>query len=133
MRTPDVLLRCDGTGCLAIPTKAPRVYVPASDQRYKPVTLGFPQISYCESCWERHMKLNDLLTDKTKTRFEEMGRKLWPHGVKPDFDAALIQPIEVYSAEYGRYMERLGFKTDGLGFSLHSSTEKRSSGKTGWI
>lgn len=77
------------------------------------------------------MKLDDLLTDKTKARFEELGRKLWPQGIKPDFDAALVEPIEIYSAEYGAYMARLGFSLDGLGFSLH--TKKRASGRTGWI
>lgn len=125
-RTPDVMLKCDGPRCLAIPTKAPRVYVPCTDgQHHIPLTLAFPHISYCEKCWNEHMKLDDLLTDKAKARFEELGRKLWPHGIKPDFDAALVQPIDVYSAEYGAYLERLGFKVDGLGFSFHQRVDRR--------
>jgi hypothetical protein len=119
-KVPDVLLKCDGPGCIAIPDKAPRIYCPAKgEHRYVPVTLAFPQISYCEACWNKHMKLDELLTTEVKTRIEERAKKIWPHGVVPDFDAALVEPISVYTPEYAQYMERLGFRTDGLGFSLH--------------
>jgi len=119
LKIPDVLLKCDGTGCLAIPTKAPRLYCPAKgEHRYPPVTLAFPHISYCEECWNKYMKLDDLLTEQVRARVEDRGKKIWPHDIKPDFEAALINPIEIYSPEYGAYMERLGFRVDGLGFSL---------------
>ena len=42
-----------------------------------------------------------------------------PQDGKPDFDAALIEPINLYSPEYGAYMQRLGFNLDGLGYSMH--------------
>ncbi len=119
-RPPDVLLKCDGPGCLAIPSKAPRIYCPAKgEHRHVPVTLAFPHISYCDACWDKHMKLDDLLDSRAKTRIEERGKRIWPQGVVPDFDAALIEPIHIYTPEYAAYMERLGFRIDGLGFSLH--------------
>lgn len=134
MRPPDLVLKCDGLRCIAIPTKAPRVFVPSSHgQKQEPLTLAFPHLSYCDACWNKYMKLDDLLTDKIKGRFEDLAKKLWPHGIKPDFDCALIQPIEVHSAEYGRYLRRLGFVVDGLGFSLHTNIQKQKSALRGWI
>lgn len=124
MRTPDVVLQCDHPGCLAIPDLAPRIYVPAKaagseNHRYDPVRLAFPHMHYCKVHWETTMRLSLLLDDKTKTRIEERGRKIWPHGIVPDFDAALIEPIGIWTPEYEQYMQRLGFRTDGLGYSMH--------------
>lgn len=132
--TPDVVLSCDGTNCLAIPRLAPQIYVPAKsadagNHRYPEVTLAFPHLHYCNECWNREMRLSTLLTGKAKAKIEERGRKIWPQGVKPDFDAALIRPIEVHSPEYGAYMERLGLKIDGLGYSLHKTIRRRRSGR----
>lgn len=123
IRAPDVVLQCEHTGCLAIPDLAPRIYCPAKatgteNHRYPPVTLAFPHLHYCKPHWETDVRLDALLTDQVKARIEERGRKIWPHGVVPDFDAALIEPIGIWTPEYEQYMTRLGFKTDGLGYSM---------------
>lgn len=137
-KTPDILLSCDGPSCLALPKLAPRIYVPAKENgpgnhRYPAVTLAFPHLHYCETCWNSIMRLSMLLDSKAKAKIEERGKKIWPMGVKPDFDAALIQPIEVFSPEYGKYMQRIGLRIDGLGYSLHNRIKRRLAGMTGWL
>lgn len=121
VRTPDMVLQCDHPGCLAIPVVAPRIFVPAQSlwmPKHKYLTLSFPHLHYCDAHWETDVKLDRLLDDRVKARFEALAKKLWPHDVKPNFDAALIEPLNVFSPEYGHYMKRLGFKLDGLGYSL---------------
>ena len=138
MRAPHLVLTCDGGGCRAIPTKAPRLYCPAkvtgaANHLYDPVTLAFPGLNYCEPCWNTKMRLSLLLTDKVKARIEAKGKQIWPQWVKPDFDAALIEPIDVFSPEYGAYMERLGYRIDGMGYSLHRRLRRRPSLQTAWL
>ena len=125
MRTPDVVFKCEAPGCTDIPTLAPRVYVPSKDgQHYKALTLSFPHLHYCDAHWQSTMRLSLLLDDKAKARFEALARKVWPQDGKPDFDAALIEPINLYSPEYGAYMQRLGFNLDGLGYSMHNKVRR---------
>ena len=136
-RGPEIVLSCDGTGCLALPDKAPRIYVPAKssgteNHQYPAVTLAFPHLHYCDRCWDATMRLSMLLDDKAKAKLEERGRKIWPQGVVPDFDAALIEPIGIYTPEYESYMQRIGLRTDGLGYSIHRTLE-RIPGKPGWL
>lgn len=122
MKAPDVVLSCDHTGCLAIPTLAPRIFVPAGElwkQEHEKLTLAFPHLHYCDAHWETDVALDRLMTSKIRARFEDLAKKLWPHGVKPNFNAALIEPIRIWTPEYAAYMARLGFRTDGLGFSMH--------------
>lgn len=123
MKAPDVVLSCECTGCMAIPELAPRIYVPAKatgaeNHHHTAVTLAFPHLHYCKAHWETHVTLATFLDEKARSRIEERGKKIWPQGVRPDFDAALIEPLGVWSAEYGRYMERIGLKVDGLGYSF---------------
>lgn len=131
MKQPDIVLSCDHPGCMAIPMLAPRIYVPAKGttarefHKYPQVTLAFPRLHYCHAHWNETMRLSLLLDDRVKARIEERGRKIWPQGVRPDFDAALIEPIEVHSPEYGAYMKRLGFQIDGLGYSLFDTMRRR--------
>lgn len=125
-RAPDIVPQCEHPGCLAIPDTAPRIYTPAKgEHRYRPVRLSFPHLHYCQVHWDTDVTLDALLDDRTKARIEERGKKIWPHGVVPDFDAALIEPIGIWTPEYERYMQRLGFKTDGLGFSMHRAFSGR--------
>lgn len=120
MRAPDVTFACDMPGCKAVAELTPRIYVPSKDgQHYKALTLAFPRAHWCNIHWNSEMQLGKLLDDKAKARFEDLARKVWPQDGKPDFDAALIEPVSLYSAEYGAYMERLGFSIDGLGYSFH--------------
>ena len=124
-RSPDLIPSCNSTGCLQIPSKAPILYVPAKVgieglHPLQPVTLRFPHMHYCDDHWESDMKLDLLLTDAVKARVEERGRKIWPHGIVPDFDAALINPWDVFSPEYVAYMRKLGFEVDGMGFSAQN-------------
>jgi len=123
LRSPDVVLSCNHFGCLKLPDRAPRIYVPAKapgteNHRHPPVTLAFPHLHYCDVHWESDMRLDELLTDQAKRKIEERGRSIWPHGVLPDFDAALIQPIDVFSPEYRAYMERIGLEADGIGWKM---------------
>ena len=37
--------------------------------------------------------------------------------MKPDFDAALIYKVGIYTPEFARFIERLGYNVDGLGIS----------------
>jgi len=136
LRSPDVILSCDGPSCLQLPDKAPRVFVPSKTPTQKdhaPLTLAFPHLHYCVVHWETHMKLDDLLTDKVKARFEDQARRVRPHDFVCDFDAALVQPIDVHSPEYGAYMARIGLKTDGLGYEIHQTLKKRLSGAVGFL
>lgn len=126
MRTPDVTFSCESPGCKGVPTLAPRLYVPSKHgQHYKALTLAFPNLHYCDAHWQSSMRLSLLLDDKAKARFEALARKVWPHDGIPDFDAALIEPISLYSPEYGAYMQRLGFSIDGLGYSMHNKMQRR--------
>lgn len=123
LKPPDVVPQCEHAGCLALPDLAPRLYCPAKalgpgNHRYPAITLAFPHLHYCAAHWQTDVFLHTLLTDKVRRRFEERGKKIWPHDVKPDFDAALIEPIGIWTPEYAAYMARMGFRTDGLGFSL---------------
>jgi len=120
MRAPDVTFKCEAAGCLEVPVLAPRIYVPSKHgQHYKALTLSFPHLHYCQTHWDAQMRLSLLLDDRTKARFEALARKVWPQDGLPDFDAALIEPVSLYSAEYGAYMERIGLSIDGLGYSFH--------------
>jgi len=130
VKQPQVVLNCEHPGCLAVPTKAPRIYCPAKgigteNHQYDPVSLAFPHLHYCQKHWDEELKLDNLLDDKAKARLEDRGRKIWPQGIRCDFDAALIQPINVHSPEYGQYMERIGLSIDGLGYSLWGTMERR--------
>lgn len=131
MKQPDLVLRCDGTRCLALPKVAPRLFVPGKTSTGQPalrqpaITLAFPHLSYCDKCWGEARLFDILLTDKVKARFEERGRKIWPMGISCDFDAAFLQPISVFSPEYGQYMRRIGLNIDGLGYSLHNNVHRR--------
>lgn len=127
MRAPDVVMTCDHPGCLAIPDMAPRIYVPsktAEEKGHGALTLAFPHLHYCKAHWDTDVRLDPLLTDKVKGRFEDLAKKVRPIDFKCDFDAALIEPLSVYTPEYGRYMQRLGFHIDGLGYSLHQSMQR---------
>lgn len=134
VRQPDAVITCDGLGCIALPDRAPRIYVPAKasgteNHRYDPVTLAFPHLHYCEKCWEKHVRLDDLLTDKVKRRIEERGRSIWPQGVLPDFDAALIDPLDVFSPEYRAYMLRIGLEADGIGWKVNPKMRRALAGR----
>jgi len=120
VRAPDIVPQCDHPGCLAIPDLAPRIFVPSkAGQHYRALTLAFPHLHYCRPHWESDVTLAKLLDDRAKARFEDRARKVWPHDGVPDFEAALVEPLGIWTPEYEQYMKRLGFNTDGLGFSMH--------------
>lgn len=134
MRRPDVTFACDSPGCKGIASLTPRVYVPSKHgQHYTALTLSFPKAHWCQLHWDTQMRLSLLLDDKAKARFEDLARKVWPQDGKPDFDAALIEPVSLYSREYGDYMLRLGFSIDGLGYSIHNKPKRQLSAMAGWI
>ncbi len=131
VRTPGIIPQCEHPGCLAIPDLAPRIYCPAKgEHRHPAVTLAFPHLHYCKPHWDSDVKLDNLMDDKVKARIEHRGRKIWPQGIVPDFDAALLEPLGIWTPEYAAYMRRLGFETDGLGFSMWQTMERRNSGRT---
>lgn len=106
-------------GCMALPDRAPLVYVPSkTPEAHKPLTLAFPHVHYCETHWNEDMKLSDFLDQKARAKFEAQAKRIRPHDFTCNFEAALIVPIDVFSPEYRAYMERIGLKADGIGWAI---------------
>ena len=121
-RAPELVLSCNAAGCLALPEWTPRLYVPAraegeENHQHRPIRMMIVDVHFCEPHWEMYASLDSILRAEIKARIEERGKQIWPHGVRPDFDAAFIDKVGIYTVEYVRFIARLGYRTDGLGFS----------------
>lgn len=122
VRSPDLMLSCNHAGCLAIPQWSPRLFVPAKaegveNHKHTPIRMMLPDIHFCEPHWQAHASLDSILRQEVRARIEYRGKQIWPHGVRPDFDAALIYKVGIWTPEYMAHLARLGFRPDGLGFS----------------
>jgi hypothetical protein len=122
MKPPELLLNCNAAGCLALPEWTPRLYVPAraageENHMHPPIRMMLVDIHFCEPHWQMYASVDSILRDEVKARIEHRGKQIWPEGVRPDFDAALIYKVGIYTPEFVRFIERLGYQGDGLGFS----------------
>jgi hypothetical protein len=122
MRAPELVLSCNSTGCLVLPEWTPRLYVPAramgeENHKYTPIRMMLIDIHFCTRHWELNASLDEILNDQIQDRIETRGKQIWPEGVVPDFDAALIYKVGIYTPEFARFIERLGYNVDGLGIS----------------
>jgi hypothetical protein len=122
MIAPELVLSCNAAGCLALPEWSPRLYVPAraageENHQHPPIRMMLIDIHFCEPHWQAYASLDSILRDEIKARIEHRGKQIWPEGVRPDFDAAHIYKVGIYTPEFVRFIERLGYRTDGLGFS----------------
>lgn len=121
-RAPELVLSCNAAGCLALPEWTPRLFVPArasgeENHQHVPIRMMLVDIHFCEPHWQMYASLDSILRDEVKARIETRGKQIWPHGVIPDFDAALIYKVAIHSPEFARFIARLGYGADGLGFS----------------
>jgi hypothetical protein len=122
MRAPELVLSCNAAGCLALPEWTPRLYVPAraageENHMHVPIRLMLIDIHFCEEHWQMYASLDSILRDEIKARIEKRGKQIWPEGVRPDFDAAHIYKVGIHTPEFARFIGRLGYNPDGLGFS----------------
>jgi len=122
VRAPELVLACNAVSRRALPEWTPRLYVPAraageENHQHTPIRMMLVDIHFCAPHWEMYASLDSILRDEIKARIEERGRQIWPQGVRPDFDAALIYKVGIHTPEFARFIERLGYQTDGLGFS----------------
>jgi len=122
VNAPELVLSCNAAGCLALPEWTPRLFVPAraageENHQHTPIRMMLVDIHFCAPHWEMYASLDSILRDEIKARIEERGRQIWPQGVRPDFDAALIYKVGIHTPEFARFIERLGYRADGLGFS----------------
>ena len=122
MRPPELVLSCNAAGCLALPYWTPRLYVPAKaagaeNHQHPPIRMMIIDVHFCEPHWQMYASLDSILRDEIKARIEERGRQIWPQGVRPDFDAALIYKVGVHTPQFAKFIERLGYSSDGLGFT----------------
>jgi hypothetical protein len=122
VKAPELVLSCNTAGCLALPEWSPCLYVAAraagaENHQHRPIRMMLADIHFCEFHWEKYASLDDILRDEIKARIEARGKQIWPEGVRPDFDAAHIYKVGIYTPEFVRVMGRLGYRVDGLGFS----------------
>jgi hypothetical protein len=122
MRAPELVLSCNAAGCLALPEWTPRLFVPAraageENHQHPPIRMMLVDIHFCEPHWQAYASLDSILRDEVKARIEQRGKQIWPEGVKPDFDASHIYKVGIHTPEFARFIQRLGYSPDGLGFS----------------
>ncbi len=106
-------MRCDFHAgaiiyCTHNVTRAPRLYVPSMTQDapgHDPVRL-MSVLHYCEE-HVGTLKLDDYLTDQVKFMVEQVAKKTRPIDWKPNFDAAYLHYVDIFSDEYKRFLELL--------------------------
>lgn len=89
-------------------TRAPRLYVPSMTQDapgHDPVRL-MSVLHYCEE-HVGTLKLDDYLTDQVKWMVEQVAKKTRPVDWKPNFEAAYLHYVDIFSREYKRFLEIL--------------------------
>lgn len=103
-------MHCDGAsrvmiGCFESVLYGLRIHVPSRTQ-HEP---GHDQVRITltlHSC-EAHkgvFKCDDLLTPALKAQVEDFAKKKRPIDWKPDFDAAFVQYVDVFSKEYRQFL-----------------------------
>jgi hypothetical protein len=96
---------CDHVGCNAVPTRGPRLIVPAKNwllAGHKAVRM-MTSLHYCE-LHRGDVKVSDLLRPNVKAEMEALAKRKRPLDFRLDFEAAFIEHVLVTTPEYRKWM-----------------------------
>lgn len=110
-------MTCDGgsrvlIGCLHKVVYGLRIHVPSKTQDQP----GHAQIRVTLTlhCCEEHkgtFKLDDLLVAKIRSDVETHAKRSRPIDWKPDFEAAFLQYVDIFSPEYRKFVQAMEVHT----------------------
>lgn len=101
--TPAILML---TKCPTPPENAPRLIVPSKTQQapgHEHVRIDFRDLHLCH-VHTGELKIDTLLTDRLKREVELAARATRPIDWKPDFEAAHLVYVSIFTPEY-QYFE----------------------------
>lgn len=103
-------MHCDHKGCLAVPTRAARIVVPALSSEPDHASIRMrTDVHTCDRHKDEFADAADHLTPEVKRHFEMIARQSRPLGYRCDFDHAWIDFELVTTPEYRRFLAKLRF------------------------